>query len=61
MSQEVISDPNSGMQFLLLKWQEAGTGDLYMSLAFLYGCVAGKQGGSAGVKTDYGGHRVVTA
>lgn len=61
MSQEVISDPNSGMQFLLLKWQEAGTGDLYMSLAFLYGAVAGKQGGSAGAKTDFGGHRVVTA
>lgn len=61
MSQEVISDPMSGMQFLLLKWQEAGTGDLYFSLAFLYGATAGAAGGSAGDKTDYAGHRVVTA
>lgn len=61
MAQEVISDPDSGMQFLLFKWQEAGTGDLYMSLALLFGAVCGAQGGSAGAKTDYAGHRVVTA
>lgn len=61
MAQEVISDPDSGMQFLLFKWQEAGTGDLYMSLVLLFGAVCGAQGGSAGDKTDYAGHRVVTA
>ncbi len=43
-----------------IKWQKSGPFDLYMTLVWLYGIAAGAQGGSAGDKTDYAGHRLVT-
>lgn len=58
---EVVTDPDSGLSLLCIKWMKAGTFDIYMTMTLLYGCSAGKQTGAAGTKTDYAGHRVKTA
>jgi hypothetical protein len=58
---EVMSDEETGLSLMAIKWQESGTFDLYTTLVWLYGVSAGSQGGDAGDKTDYGLHRVVSA
>lgn len=60
-NREVITDPDTGLSMMAITWQDAGTFDVYHTLTWAYGAVAGKQGGSAGALTDYAGHRVVTA
>ena len=46
-----------------VSWQEPGTGNLFWSPTLVYGSAVGRQAGSnaAGVKTDKGGHRVISA
>ena len=58
---DTLTDPDTGLTLLGIKWIEQGTFDVYCTVAVMYGAVAGKQGGSAGDKTDYAGHRLVTA
>ena len=58
---ETLTDPDTGLTLLGIKWIEQGTFDVYCTVAVMYGAVAGKQGGAAGEKTDYAGHRLVTA
>ena len=58
---DTMTDPDTGLTLLGIKWIEQGTFDVYCTVAVMYGAVAGMQGGSAGDLTDYAGHRVVTA
>lgn len=52
---------SSGITMTLVKWQDAGTGDVFLSPTLVYGAEAGAQGGSAGDLTDYSGHIIKTA
>lgn len=61
MAMDRITDPESKFSLALMKWMEGGTGDLYVSPASIWGSAVGKQGGAAGVITDRGGHRLVSA
>ena len=58
---DTMTDPDTGLTLLGIKWVEAGTFDVYCTVAVMYGAAAGMQGGSAGEKADYAGHRLVTA
>jgi hypothetical protein len=58
---ETIQDPDTGMTFLGIGWQEAGTFDTYLTVAILYGVSAGNQGGAAGAITDNAGYYTKTA
>jgi len=56
----VQQDADTGLAFGGVEWTDPGTFDDYLTLASVYGAKAGKQGGSAGAITDYGGHRLIT-
>jgi len=58
---EIVTDPTTGLSMLGIMWQKSGTFDVYVTIAVLYDCVAGKNGGSAAALTDYAGHRLVSA
>jgi hypothetical protein len=58
---ETLTDEDTGLTLLGIKWIEQGTFDVYCTVAVMYGAVAGSQGGSAGDLTDYAGHRLITA
>lgn len=58
-SSEVMTDEDTGLSLLGIKWIEPGTFDIYTTVAIMYGAAAGKQGGDAGTMTDYAGHRLV--
>ena len=58
---EVVSDPESGLSMLGIKWQEAGTFDIYMTMAVLFGSAVGAQGGSAGTIADKAGYRLISS
>jgi hypothetical protein len=57
---ETMTDEDTGLTLLGIKWIEQGTFDVYVTVAVMYGAVAGAQGGDAGTKTDYAGHRIIT-
>lgn len=63
MGFEPMTDPDTGITLTLVKWQQPGTGDLYVSPTVIWGAVAGKQAhtASAGAITDYAGHRLISA
>jgi hypothetical protein len=50
-----MTDEESGISLTGVSWQEAGTGDVYVSVAVLFGIGAGCQGGAAGEITDNAG------
>jgi hypothetical protein len=58
---ETMTDPDTGLTLLGIKWVEAGTFDVYCTVAVMYGAVAGSQDGADGALLDYAGHRLVTA
>lgn len=58
---ETVSEPESALTLLSIKWMKPGTFDLMISLTATFGASAGKQGGAAGDKTDYLGHLVTEA
>lgn len=58
---ETMTDPDTGLTLLGIKWIEQGTFDVYCTVTAMYGAVAGSQAGADGALTDYAGHRVVTA
>jgi hypothetical protein len=54
MLMEKLSDPTSGFSLGLMKWQAAGTGDLWISPTSIWGSAIGRQAGTAGAITDKG-------
>jgi hypothetical protein len=61
MSFTPMQDPESGLPFVAVGWQQAGTGDLYVSIGMLFGVSAGNQGGAQNAITDRSGVRCVSA
>lgn len=58
---EVVTDAETGLSMLAIKWMKSGTFDVYVTFTLLYGVAAGSQGEGAGKIMDYAGHRVATA
>lgn len=58
--QEVVTDPETGLSFLGLMWQDQRTADVYVTVAILYGAAVGAQAGAAGAICDKAIHRVRT-
>lgn len=58
---DIVSDPQTGLSLLGISWQEAGTFDVYVTVAILYGVTAGRQSGAAANATDKAGVRLITA
>ena len=58
---ETLTDEDTGLTLLGIKWIEQGTFNVYCTVAVMFGAVAGKQGADFGEMTDYAGHRLVTA
>ena len=58
---EVIQDPETGLAIVGFGWIDQNTHYIYLTSSVMFGAVAGSQGGSAGDKTDYAGHRVKTS
>ena len=52
---EVVSDPDTGLSIMGITYQDPGTFDIYTTMTFIYGFVAGTNGGDAGTGTDNGG------
>lgn len=49
---ETLSDPISNFTLMLMKWQAAGTGNLFVSPTAIWGSSVGRQAGAAGSITD---------
>ena len=58
---ETKTDPDTGLTLMGIKWMKSGPMDIYVTVAVMYGAVAGNQGGATGALTDYAGHRVITS
>jgi hypothetical protein len=50
-----ITDKESGLELAAISWQEAGTGDVFLTAAILFGVGVGNQNGAAGTMTDNAG------
>jgi hypothetical protein len=63
MGFEAVTDPDTGLTMAAVSWQDTGTGDLNWAPTLVWGKSLGKQGytAAAGSKTDYAGHRLITA
>jgi len=61
MSFTPMVDEETGLPFVAVGYQKQGTGDLYVSIAILFGVAGGNQGGAQNAITDRGGVRVITA
>ena len=53
-----LTDPDSGLTLLGIQWMHAGTFDIWLSVALIWGVTAGKNGGSAGAIMDKAAYRV---
>lgn len=56
-----MTEPDSGFSASLVRWQQAGTGDLYVSPAAIWGSALGRQSGTADGITDRAAIRLITA
>ncbi len=56
-----MTEPESGFSASLVRWQAAGTGDLYVSPASVWGSALGRQSGTADGITDRAAVRLITA
>lgn len=56
---EVVKDPQTGLAIAGFGWIDQDTHDIFITSTVMFGAVAGSQGGAAGTKCDYAGHRVV--
>lgn len=61
MIMEAMREPNSGFALAMMKWQQAGTGDLYISPTAIWGSSVGNQSGAAGNITDKAAYIVRSA
>jgi len=50
-----LRDEDTGLELCGISWQEGGTGDIYLSVAILYGVTCGNGGGAPGTRTDDAG------
>ncbi len=57
---ETVTDPDSGLSFLGITYQDPHTFDLYTTVTLLYGFTAGAQGGANNSSMDKAGFRVCT-
>lgn len=55
-----LKDEESGLELTGISWQEAGTGDLYVTAAILFGTHVGNGGQPAGSVTDNAGCLIYT-
>ena len=55
-----LTDAESGLEICGIGWQEAGTGDVIVSAAILFGIGCGNQGGVAGTMTDNAGLKLLS-
>lgn len=55
---DVVSDADTGLTFMGITYQDAGTFDVYTTLTWIYGVSAGAQGGTDDSLTDKGGVRL---
>lgn len=58
---DVVSDADTGLSMMGITYQDAGTFDVYTTLTWIYGVVAGAQGGTDNSLTDKGGLRLATS
>ena len=56
-----MTEPESGFSASLVRWQQAGTGDLYVSPAAIWGSALGRQSSTADGITDKAAIRLITA
>lgn len=56
-----MTEPESGFSASLVRWQQAGTGDLYVSPAAIWGSALGRQSGTADGIVDRAAIRLITA
>jgi hypothetical protein len=56
-----MTEPESGFSASLVRWQAAGTGDLYVSPASVWGSALGRQSSTADAITDKAAVRLITA
>jgi hypothetical protein len=61
MLMEAMRDPDSGFSLAMMKWQQAGTGDLILSPTAIWGSSVGNQSGAAASITDKAAHIVRSA
>lgn len=63
MGFESLTDPESGISMAAVSWQDTGTGAINWAPTICWGKALGRQAytNAAGAKTDYAGHRVITA
>lgn len=54
MLSEILSDPINGFALQMMKWQQAGTGNLFLAPTAVWGSAVGRQAGAAGSITDKG-------
>lgn len=50
-----LTDEESGLEPTGISWLQGGTGDVYASVAILFGTGVGNQGGAAGTTADNAG------
>lgn len=55
---DTVTDTDSGLTLLGIKWMAAGTFDVWLTVALIWGVTAGKNGGSAGAINDKAGYRI---
>jgi hypothetical protein len=60
MDFQSLRDADTGLELAFISWQEAGTGDVYLSSAILFGIHTGNAGGAAGTITDNAGCLIQT-
>lgn len=56
VSSEVVTDPNTGLSMIAYKWFKPGSMDAYMTLASLFGGVAGAVADTGGYVMEPAGH-----
>lgn len=61
MQMDRMRDPINGFALALMKWQQGGTGDLYVSPTAIWGSSVGRQSGAAGSLTDKAGYLLRSA
>jgi hypothetical protein len=59
--EEVVQDPDSGLAIMGFGEIDPITHNIYVTSTIMFGAIGGSQAGSAGDKTDYAGHRIITA
>jgi hypothetical protein len=57
---DVVTDPDTGLSLMGIRWMQPGTFDLKLTMTLMWGTAVGRQAGAAGAICDKAGHRLVT-